>query len=896
MKSMQLRLIIIAFVILLYPSIASAFPFTPSEGDKSVEWFLKGLFGEMVDGEGSNPLRKVLGMFNAAVLCVGGILLAYGLVSGIMNTAHDGEVLGKRWSSMWLPVRTAVGIALMLPINGGYNVIQYLVIWLAMQGVGMADIMTNKVIEDFRNQVDNNLYTFDSSSIKPELKNILKQMTFNSACVASLKDDIGSNAADTLKVFFPLTMASSLIRSDTDLTAKAISEEGVDGFYFYQFGCGSVTFPSKELGSSAENLQIIDTKILSEFRKDIWEFHKRKTSENLAITKSLGQQIVAAAKANREEDDVQREVNAAIDALAESWAKEAQEKIRQKAQKISNDKLLNKMQSDGWLLLGSWYIQMALTQQTLTDAMYSLPDVTVPASVISAAKSHAGDKGKFTQFFSNMVRLASGEKAFMSQDAVSNILYSARVTGGGADDVVTNTTGAAAAKGMLASVSRKFILIFSGVDFTGNDKNPVILASEIGNRILLSTLITATSLAIISGVTAIILAKIGGIAAASATLGIGTVYGVAAGSTAALNITLVAISLLAPIFVALFGAGLSLSYLVPMMPYILWLGAVFGWAVLVVEAVIAAPLWAVTHLSPDNDGIVGRGGQGYMLVLSLSLKPALMVFGFAAALVVMNPVGTFLNETFMKTFFSSVSPGFFGFLRLFAGSVLYTILIITIVYRVFSLIYLIPNGILAWIGGPKDNKLGQEAQQAQKGSGKAIVAATAASKVLGAGMTAGSRLGDVARERDNIMRSRNEKDASTAHQNAGNSADSANFSIRKVNSEIDNKNSNVSDLKVSQNQAAMQSVSAIKDQANSIIARDKVTPNPNQSEVQAARNTVDSIKSSGAESSGKKASEWMRSNSGKFDGTKIGNTIKGYATANASIAAKINQREMGERT
>ena len=75
-----------------------------------------------------------------------------------------------------------------------------------------------------------------------------------------------------------------------------------------------------------------------------------------------------------------------------------------------------------------------------------------------------------------------------------------------------------------------------------------------------------------------------------------------------------------------------------MIPYILWLGVLLGWVILIVEAVIAAPIWAVSHMAPDGDGVVGRGGQGYMLVLSLVLRPPLMILGLVCAIVLMKPL------------------------------------------------------------------------------------------------------------------------------------------------------------------------------------------------------------------------------------------------------------------
>lgn len=58
---------------------------------------------------------------------------------------------------------------------------------------------------------------------------------------------------------------------------------------------------------------------------------------------------------------------------------------------------------------------------------------------------------------------------------------------------------------------------------------------------------------------------------------------------------------------------------------------------------LLGPLWMVAHLAPDQDGVVGKMGQGYMLVLSLFLRPVLMVIGFVAALSLMTPCLMFIN-------------------------------------------------------------------------------------------------------------------------------------------------------------------------------------------------------------------------------------------------------------
>ncbi|HHN9604606.1 TPA: DotA/TraY family protein, partial [Escherichia coli] len=117
-------------------------------------------------------------ILNSAVLLVGGILAAYTLIAGTMSTAHDGEMLGKKWSSMWLPVRTALGTAMILPAAGGFCAAQVMVLWMINQGVGLADTVWNTYAS---NPSDGAVIT--TSASYQELDRIAKTAFINNVCM-----------------------------------------------------------------------------------------------------------------------------------------------------------------------------------------------------------------------------------------------------------------------------------------------------------------------------------------------------------------------------------------------------------------------------------------------------------------------------------------------------------------------------------------------------------------------------------------------------------------------------------------------------------------------------------------------------------------------------------------
>lgn len=115
--------------------------FTPPSTDVSVT-FLTTIFGKVdgvLEGGGSQILGKMFSIFNLAILTLGGIILLYTLIVSTINTAHEGEVLGKKWSSIWIPLRSVIGVGLLIPKASGYSFIQILMMWIVMQGIGAAD-------------------------------------------------------------------------------------------------------------------------------------------------------------------------------------------------------------------------------------------------------------------------------------------------------------------------------------------------------------------------------------------------------------------------------------------------------------------------------------------------------------------------------------------------------------------------------------------------------------------------------------------------------------------------------------------------------------------------------------------------------------------------------------
>ena len=194
----------------------------------------------------------------------------------------------------------------------------------------------------------------------------------------------------------------------------------------------------------------------------------------------------------------------------------------------------------------------------------------------------------------------------------------------------------------------------------------------------------------------------------------------------------------------LVSVGFMLSYILPMMPFMIWIGVILGWIILCVEAIIAAPMWAVMHLSPHGDDMVGTGAQGYRLVLSLMLRPVLMIFGLIAALTIITVFGKLINEIFASVFLLSQQDSniFILVAGIIASPLIYMGLMWTLVTKTMSIIHVIPDQLLQWFGGGGP-QIGDYGQTFGGQGSQSFAAGAAAASMAGRALSTGKEMKDL---------------------------------------------------------------------------------------------------------------------------------------------------------
>lgn len=177
------------------------------------------------------------------------------------------------------------------------------------------------------------------------------------------------------------------------------------------------------------------------------------------------------------------------------------------------------------------------------------------------------------------------------------------------------------------------------------------------------------------------------------------------------------IALSTPIFVL----GATLAVYVPLIPFMLFMFAALGWFITVLEAMVAAPLVALGVTHPEGHDLLGKAEQSIMLILGVFLKPVLLVTGLLAGIILTFIAADLLDKGFFHLIYGQLtaidSPsGGTQFVVIIAMLVIYTMALMAIVDQCFSLIHVLPDKTLRWIGGhPEQSAEGGMLQQVKSG-------------------------------------------------------------------------------------------------------------------------------------------------------------------------------------
>lgn len=644
------------FLLTMASSAHAADLFSPVAGDMSISMLLQPIFGHLFGGNGDGPLGEALMTFNACCLAIGGLLAAYTIVFGTAQTAHDGEMLGKKWSSLWVPIRLAVGTAAVAPV-GSFCAAQMLVAWLATQGIGLADSIWSAFTRSaFASQTLASGAAPTANVSRLAFGVLRSQVCMKGfARLASEGDSIGA-------------IFSGLPTTSGDM--NTLRRYGVPGLSSTQ--CGGVVGSQASGGAMASVAGFFGISTgAGEQAAAIRQAHGNATMALEGALASVADSIVNGSGAGAEKAYV-----AAVMQYQQTLGEAAKGQLGDKSYFAQ---MAHNASENGWLLAGAWFMRMVAIQdaimKAISDAPTSMPIEAAPALM-------ASDMDRYYNALAGAVRDAS-------LTGLDNQLVADKAREDSENGIVMS-----AINSVFSAVSKAGFNFLSDADA---ERHPLLVASSAGHTMI------DWALALV--VASVIAAKIGGFTVALVMGGF---------------------------VMALLAGGATLAYLLPMLPFIIWVGACAQWLLSVMEGVIGAPLWAVAHLNPRGEEFHGGAGAGYMLLLELTLKPALMVLGFACAVLASLPLGQFINRVFYSTF-ALGQASFVSFIAMLAATAIYSSLMVIMLKTTFGFIHKIPDQIMKWMGGGHGSGLAEAG-----GTGSAVEHQSSAASGAVTGAVAGA--------------------------------------------------------------------------------------------------------------------------------------------------------------
>lgn len=680
-------------------------PFSPTDGDLSVKMLGK-LFGGLVGG-GSDPLKDLITTFNGAVLIVGGILVAYTIFAGTIGTAHEGQMLGKKFSSVWIPLRTSVGAALVIPIDG-YCAMQMMVMWLVMQGIGLADTVWSAAVNG--DAIMNG--TITAFSAPPAISDLAMNMLKSSVCtIAAQKNssDVlgksGDNWGKDIKELYGMNQIVYGNQSrrgmenscgSVQLVTEKSPSPGIANFGDFKNVQGNM-----KGGTNTSNFVQMQNDAAKSMADNLYSAAQSLVAvETLSTVNGVSNKIVVSVEQN---------YNAAILKNAvETYNQSIKNAMTNYFANSKDANVLKNMTEEGWIMAGAWFIKQG---NVMSQANVGL--TSVPTSVAVTSLRIGPDYKEVNNVIANINRIVTVNDARGTSISAQNALDSEK------GNTFTELLGKA-----LGS-------FVSGIDIDDlaaqSNVHPIIQMKQMGDKMVSGSIwgiFTSISLA----------AVVGG-------AGGNFVADKFGGGTAALSAAMLVAPVVFTCFAATMSLGFFMSYYIPMLPFLIWLGCLVGWFILVLEAIIAAPLWAVMHLHPNGDDVTGRGGQGYMLVLGLLVRPTLMIFGLICALVLSGVLGQFINSLFYDVFVMSRMGESLSFFSIIFAYIIYTAMMLEFVKKMFAVIHIIPDQMLRWMGGGQE-QLGQYAGALSQGTeGQFMKAGAGLGYIANQGTSAGINMG-----------------------------------------------------------------------------------------------------------------------------------------------------------
>ena len=661
--------------------------FTPVENDYSI-YIISKIFGDVdqnvLPGEaaatGSQLMGNVFRVFNQVALVVGVLMVLYTLVLATLHTAHHGKMMGEKMSSMWVPIRVAFAIAMLVPKANGYCLAQVVVMWLVVQGIGAADTVWNTALQYFEDGGSigpSQLTTGEGGQLETGVNdvymNLLNPVLQSATCVAAHNEN-RTLSGSAFVIYTVATGNEHYIK----FGRKIIEAPDVNDSSQAGFECGYLkadAFPRSYFEpacAEGDSQCAQDLANMANAKQMTITYDFARSIEVIGNKIGTGHLDTDPANQHSEYDLMEK---AAISYVSTMVNNQGSFTVPEES-----NKSYTTMGAQGWITAGNYYQVLASIESNYEFTPGSTYWMMPKGKGVSAAEGDLSEDElkQATDLYNNFMKSDYAKEIYQDASPAQQAYLDIK----DAMDEQDSIFGDIGMTELVAKQMEKFIDMISGANEGSGSQDPIVQAAQYGQGLMKASVYTMLGLAIVFPVMGAAMGWCTG------QLSLGKVFD---------GLIMAVLPFVYGLTSFLYMQGSVLGVFLPLIPFIVFTMGAIGWIFAVVECMIAAPLIALGMTMPEGHEVYGKADPAIMLLLNMFMRPTLMIMGFLSAMMV-----TWLAmELINLSFYTAVNIGGIAtdwVIGPYITVFMYMGVTVTLVTKVFELINLVPDKVLRFIG------------------------------------------------------------------------------------------------------------------------------------------------------------------------------------------------------
>ena len=674
-------------------------------------------------GHAATVIGTLVGQITGLVMAVAMFFLCYLTIINIHRVAESAQIMTSVMTSM-AAVRIGFAAIMMFPLTSGFSAGQAGVMQVAGWGIGMARSLYANAVKAIGPDA-----MVVADPVIPGTRTIVLALLEDELCRSLVNQATGSTLVPTPTATTVNSGAGAVVTYPYSLAAGNGTGSATCGSVSVADStAGAATLGGVSIDMANQQLSILNG-ILNTIRPQVdsiaQSYWQNKTQASLqpllgvyqSATQSYTQQLTSAAQA----------ITAQLRAnLSATDARDGNLGLSKNEVQLS---------TLGWSSAAAYYLGFARLNGLTLSLASGIPTVNMPTF-----------EGLSPSLQADIAPLFTSSSSFLDKLKTYVSTADGMTSPGGNADTLTGTAGTAAGTDGGGMMER----LFRALNFT-----PTLLQSFVDNLSPTAQnwadpfggLIALGNQMVMVAMTALGLA---GIASTTTGTTATTLFNALtmnwAGVVGTLTLSVLMQFFATPIFMgcmALLIPGLTIAFVLPMIPWVMWIAGIIGYLILVCEAMVAVPLWMMAHLTYEGDGLHGRGFAGYELLFNILFRPVLMIIGLFLGYFIFTCASWLIRMSFGIAAAFVLGDGWIvtNWLGMFVLLSIFVLAHIVAAIASFRMISLIPHHVPRMIGFSSANRVDMD----EFSQGAALIGANETLAMVRKGVTPKQLTSDTAK-------------------------------------------------------------------------------------------------------------------------------------------------------